>query len=243
MTLSEFEQALISASSLTLLKRILSQYLQQYGINSFAFTYYSYYPKSIHKLKYHFSSAEYELWHQHYIDQGYEDTDTTLDDVYQSVLPIFWDVKAQLKTARSQREKKMREDSLKYGVEKGLSIPIHGPEEDFAIILLLQMRGENWLEKSMHVKHELLSAAYLYYQYLQPFFLKDTAEHPIYQLSERETQCLMLLAKQFSLQAMAKELKLTERTVNYHIQRLNKKLGTKNKYQTVIKAIKKGLLK
>lgn len=45
------------------------------------------------------------------------------------------------------------------------------------------------------------------------------------------------------MKAISKELNITERTVNYHIQRLNKKLGVKNKYQAVIKALNKGILK
>jgi len=63
-----------------------------------------------------------------------------------------------------------------------------------------------------------------------------------YQLSKREIQCLTLLAKQYSIDAIAKSLHISERTVNYHIQRLNKKLGAQNKHQSVMKALQKGLI-
>ena len=52
----------------------------------------------------------------------------------------------------------------------------------------------------------------------------------------------MLISKNYSVSEMAHELHLTERTINYHIQKLNKKLGTKNKYQSLAKALRLGML-
>lgn len=237
-----FEESLKKATSVNEINKLLEKYLAALGITTFSFTYYSYYPNSKNKLKYDFCSSNFSLWHQHYISEGYEDIDSTLDIVYQQVLPIFWDLEQQLREAKSPREKKMRLDSIAFGAEKGLSIPIHGPQEDFAILLLVQMQKQSCLEKWVELQYEFFSAAYCYYFYLQRILLLTQPEAKKNPLSIREIQILDLIAKQYSTEEMAKILNITKRTIHYHIQRLNKKFGTQNKYQTIIKALKKGLI-
>ena len=243
MKLINFEQTLKATHSISQLNQVLGQYLTSYGIKTFAYTYYSYHPTSQNKLKYDFATPNFLRWHKHYIEEGYEDVDSTLESVYQTVLPTFWDLQQQLKDAKSPREKQMRLDSIEFGAQKGLSIPIYGPNEDFAILLLVQMRGENCLNNSQELQFEFFAAAYYYYFYMQKELLRSQPPAEKYQLSKRELQCLTLIAKKYSIEAMAKSLNLTERTINYHIQRLNKKLGAKNKYQSVMKALQEGLIK
>ncbi len=241
--LSKLEQALKSAKSIDQLNLALKQYLSNFGVKTYAFTYYSYYPNSENKLKYDFATPELVAWHNHYISEKYEDIDSTLDVVYRTSLPIYWSLEQQLKEAKSPREKQMRLDSIKFGAEKGLSIPIHGPQEDFAILVLVQMQGQKCLENWQTLQYEFFTAAYYYYFYCQQFLLKTLPADKKHQLNKREIQCLTLIAKQYSTEAMAQALSITERTVNYHIQRLNKKLGTPNKYQSVMKALNKGLIR
>lgn len=243
MLLSEFANRLKAAQSIPLLNTVLKEYLASFDINTFAFTYYSYYPNSLNKLKYDFSTPNFSIWHQHYISEGYEDIDSTLEIVYQTTLPTFWNLPQQLKEAKSPREAQMRKDSMVFGAEKGISIPIHGPQEDFAILLLVQMKGETCLDNANEFQYDLFSAAYYYYNYLQQLLLQTQPKSATYRLNKREMQCLTLLVKQYSIESIAKTLDITERTVNYHIQRLNKKLGTQNKYQSIIKAFKKGIIK
>lgn len=242
-TLYVFEKNLKSAESINQLKKILEDYLANIGINTYSFTYYSYYPNSHNKLKLSFSSKNFVTWHKHYIEEGYEDVDSTLDTVYKTTLPTYWETQQQLKDAKSAREKKMRQDSIKFGAVKGLSIPIHGPQEDFANFLLVQMRGETCLNNWQQQQYQFFAIAYYFYFYLQKLWLLEHKPKKKFQLSDREVQCLRLIAKQYSPIKIAKEIGITERTVNYHIQRLNKKLGSSNKYLSLMKAMEKGLIK
>jgi DNA-binding CsgD family transcriptional regulator len=105
------------------------------------------------------------------------------------------------------------------------------------------MHDQKCLEQWQQIQAELFSAAYYYYYYLQACLLKTKPAVAKHKLNKREIQCLLLIAKQYSVATIAKELKITARTVNYHVQRLNKKLGTKNKYQSVIKALQTNLIK
>lgn len=243
ISLMDLERSFKNAKNINELNLVLQHYLNDAGISTFAFTYYSYYPNSLNKVKFDFASSNYIAWHNHYISEGYEEVDSTLEDVYKTTLPTFWDLQTQLKSAKSAKEKKMRLDSIKFGIERGLSIPIHGPQEDFAILLLAEMRNENSLKYWHEEQYKFFSVAYYYYSYLQPLLLKIQSPTTKFNLKKREIQCLLLIAKECSVAQIAKKLHITERTVNYHIQKINKKLGTKNKYQSVSKAIQKKLIK
>jgi len=242
LALYNLEQSLKSAPTIAELNTVLQNFLLQLKITTFSFTYYSYYPNSLNQLKFDFTSPNFASWHQHYVNEHYEEIDSTLEKVYRTNLPTFWDLQQQLKDASSPREKQMRLDSIAFGAEKGLSIPIHGPQEDFANFLVVQMKDETCLEDWPHLKYDLFVAAYFYYSYLQPLLIKTQAPVEKFALNKREMQCLVLISKQWTTVAIAKHLHITERTVNYHIQRLNKKLGVKNKYQALAKALQYGLI-
>lgn len=242
MTLIDFEKTLQAAKNTRQINAALKYYLNNLSIDTFSFTYYSYHPNSQNKLKYEFSSNNFNAWHQHYISEGYEDVDSTLTVVHKTTLPTFWDLEQQLKDAKTERERQMRLDSIEFGAERGLSIPIHGANEDFAVLLAVQMKGQTCLNDWKNKQYELLAAAHYYYHYLHHALLRVQTPIGKYQLTEQEMQCLLLIAEHRSMTDMARILEITERTVNYHIQKINKKLGTKNKYQSVTKALEKGLL-
>jgi len=242
MKLVEFDSALSKANSSKALQQLLVKWLLSVGVKTFSFTYYVYHPKSKDCIKYDFASADFKRWHKHFIEQNYDYVDTTMDQVYQSNIPVFWDIREQMKNAKSEREYKMREDSLNFGVKEGICIPIHGPNQEFANLLLVQMQGQHFLKDWHTDQYELVAVTQFFYQYLRRFLMKELNLISSPELSQRESQCLVLLAQHFSLTEIAKTLLITERTVNFHIQHINRKLGVKNKYQAVAKAIKLGLL-
>lgn len=243
LDLFTFENKLKAAQSIDDINIIFQEYLSKHQITTFSFTYYSYYLNSLNKTKYDYATPNFKSWHEHYLSENYEEIDSTLATEHSISLPVFWDLQQQLQNATSEKEKQMRLDSIAYGAEKGLSIPVHGPQEDFANVLIVQMRGETCLTYWQEIQYELFAAAYYYYFYIKKQLLKTQKPIEKHQLTQREIQCLVLISKQYPVPLIAKNLHITERTVNYHIQRLNKKLGTKNKYQSVAKAIKLNLIR
>lgn len=240
--LVQLEKELAQANKLRDCDQALSHYLTKKGISTFSFTYYAYHPNSANKLKYDMCSANFRAWHQHYLEEQYNDIDSTLSFVYANHLPIYWNLRQQLAQATTDAERKMRKDSIAFGAESGLSIPIHGPHNNFAILLLVQMQKEQCNLQHPKVQYEFFVAAHHYYHYIQSHLLDEVSEKESFDLTQREIQCLLLIAKQYSVKQMAQNLELTERTINFHIQKINKKLGTKNKYQSLAKALEHHLL-
>ena len=84
--------------------------------------------------------------------------------------------------------------------------------------------------------------AYCYYAEIRKQLTEKISQENKYKFTRREWQCLQLTAQNYLTRDIAKKLNISERTVNYHIQHVNKKLGTNSKYQSIIKALAEGLL-
>lgn len=235
MNLTQFWVQLENATSLLEATRVLDNYLKQVGVRYYAFTYYSGHIKTGRKLIYDYASPLLRPWHEFYLGEFYADCDRTLEENSISVFPMFWDVKEQLKSAKKSREQRMRKESIKFGVDKGLSIPVHGPNYDFASMTLHQFRHEKCLENYQARQHEWLCLSIYFYQHVARLIQTNLDNKISYQLTKRERQCLMYVAKFWRVEHIAEVLKISPRTVNFHLQNANKKIGVNNKYQASYK--------
>lgn len=220
-----------------LAERLLQRFLASYHIKSYAFTYYSLHPGSRRRLKYEVTSAPLKAWHQYYLESAYDEVDQTTQSSKSAVVPVYWNVQQQLKEARSPREKIIREESISFGIDKGYSIPIHGPDNDFAILVIHQRCGEDCFERHPTAIAEWFTAGYYYYAFIRKHLIQPSTTENKYQLTRREIQCLNLSSKNYLAKDIAMQLELTPRTVHYHLQNANKKLGTKNKFQSLNKIL------
>lgn len=236
MSLLKLAQHLKIANNEQQANSAFDNYLKHYDFKSYAFTYYAKHVKSGSKLIYECVSRDLQLWHQHYIEQHYADVDRTLEENHAMTIPLFWDVQEQLTQAKNIREQRIRQESIAFGISKGLSIPVHGPNADFASLTLHQRTNETCLQHYEMMQYEWMNAAQIFYHYLKNIItanISNTKNHP---LTKREKQCLALTAKNWRVEMIAKELKISVRTVNFHLQNANKKMGVNNKYLAIITA-------
>jgi DNA-binding CsgD family transcriptional regulator len=232
MKVDQLANQLEKATSLQQAEGFLVFYFAQFNITSLAFTFYSGHVKTGKKLQYDFVSPALKVWHIHYLEQGYADVDRTLEEASHDVLPVYWDVQQQLKQSKNNREKRIRQESIEHGIAQGLSIPIHGTHQDFATLTLHQRINESCLSDYQQHQFEWLGAGLLFYTHIKRLLqLSQNSNKHI--LTKREEQCLTLTAESWRVEQIAKHLKISMRTVNFHLQNTNKKLGTHNKYQSV----------
>ncbi len=237
-----FERDLAAAKSLDQLNTLLKQTLRQLNIKHYSFTYYAVARNAKKKYRYDMASDSFKLWHQHYLSETYETIDNTHQQIRYNTLPYYWNCQQQLREAKSPLERQLRLDSLAYGIECGVCVPMHGNNNEFANFLVAQMQGENCLSNWPTIQHDLFLIAHYYFQHCRRLLVEQNPKTPSFLLSSREKQCLTLTGQQYTVSAIAKQLHITERTVNYHIQKANKALGTANKYQSVEKALNQGLI-
>ena len=67
-------------------------------------------------------------------------------------------------------------------------------------------------------------------------------DDPIHQLSPREREILMLIAKGDSNKLIARELDIAETTVKIHVQHILRKLGLTNRVHAAVYATERGLI-
>lgn len=235
MKITQFAAELALATNEKQAYKALQAYLSAFGFRYYAFTYYSGHVKSGRKLRYDCVSDALSPWHQYYLEQHYADVDRTLEQNYLVTLPLLWDVHEQLAQAKNKREKRIRLESIEFGIDKGLSLPVHGPNHDFVSMTLHQCKHETCLQHYEELQYEWLSATHLFYHHIRRILDANKESHAPYKLTKREEQCLLFTAKSWRVEQIAKELKISERTVNFHLQNANKKLGTNNKYQATYK--------
>ena len=242
MELADFIYEISRSKNLDKINTVANHFLNVLQVKSYAFTYYSQYPTSKRKLQYEHSSTPLKAWHEHYIESEYEDVDQTLQRNKTFSVPIFWDVHQQLRNATTSREKRLREESIALGIDKGISIPVHGPSDDFAVLVLHQRKNEACLENYQNNIGIFFALAHYYYHAVKNVLDLSQPLPVHYHISLREQQCLYFTAKEFLARDVAKKLNISERTVHFHMQNINKKLGVKNKFQAVLKAREKGLI-
>lgn len=236
MHISEFARRLSGQVKTTAqATAVLRDYLAYFNIHSFAFTYYSGHIKSGRKLRFDCVSEMLRPWHLHYLEQHYADVDRTLEEYHTDLLPLFWDVQEQLKLAKNKRERSIRLESIEFGIDKGLSIPVYGPNHDFVSLTLHQRHNESCLKNYVEHQFEWQSATHLFYHTIRKILDLDYLPASPYRLTTREKQCITFTGKGWRVEKIAKTLGISSRTVNFHIQNANKKLGTRNKYQAAYK--------
>ena len=242
--LTELHQRLKRSTSLDDINIHLKHFLNQFSIDTYAMT--CYYKSGSHHntvVEYSSISPNLQAWHDHYHEQNYDQIDTVSKQLKLNDLPTFWTVDQQIKQAQSQAELQMRLDAKDFGADCGLSFPLHAAKGEHAIFMLLQKQGQSCLNNWQDIQYELHGAAHYYYGYLRALLIKECpATMQISNLNKRQIQCLQLIAKGYDLKMIAERLSITERTVNYHIQKMNKQLGTSNKHQSVIVAYRQGLI-
>ena len=102
-------------------------------------------------------------------------------------------------------------------------------------LTLHQCHDETCLAQYELNQYEWLSATQVFYHHMKRILNITHAPIAPDRLTDREKLCITLTEKLWRVEQIAKELGISMRTVNFHIQNANKKLGTHNKYQTVYK--------
>lgn len=223
---------MLVCSNAKALNACFCHYLSLHGFDSIAVTCYQKHIKSGPKIVYDWVTKPLQAWHQHYLENHYADVDRTLEFSQHCNLPVFWDVEQQLLHAKNKKEQRVRQESIAFGIDKGLSFPIHGVNGSFANVVFHQRSHQSCLANWQQKQYIWLSICHAYYSQLMHFLPQS---NPAIELTKRELQVMELTAQGLRVEAIAKRLKLSQRTIHFHCQNANKKLGTNNKYLSLLR--------
>jgi DNA-binding CsgD family transcriptional regulator len=225
----------LAFSSFSEAEKLLKASFEKLGINHFSYTYYG---EDFHNetpLNYDYATQSVRRWHKYFHAMQYEGADDVSQRIRNSVLPEMWVVAEQYKQATGRAKKMLSEALMEIEpyMQSGLSLPIHGPANEFSIFTVRHTDIRKLLAEQPCLPGVLLQMGLQYHDKINQLLLKKVSVTVDCPFTERELQCLQFVNANKDAQQTADELGISKRTVDFHLQNVNKKLNVKNKFSAL----------
>lgn len=179
-------------------------------------------------------------WREHYDRNRYLAIDPVVTRALGTVLPFTWDEIDQSDPAVAR----LFSEAAEFGLRHGFSVPVHGAHGEGGVLSLA--RAQPALPAARGQRHRLFQQAQwvsaVLHQKLRAVVFQES-EPPRARLTRREHDCLLLAAEGQSAQTIAGHLNIAERTVVFHLNRAEQKLGTRRRQHAVARAVALGQIK
>jgi len=203
---------------------------------------------SVDHIVYHWVSSDGEqygcgtydpVWVQRYVEQDYLRIDPVIIGCFQRFHPVEW---KRLDWSGKQA-RAFQADAIAHGVgNQGFSIPIRGPNGQFALFTLSHDCGDaDWARFTQDHQRELILIAH-YFNRKALEFERNRAPEPARGLSPREIDALTFLAMGYARGQVADMLDISEHTLRAYIESARFKLGAMNTTHAVARAMAEGLI-
>jgi DNA-binding CsgD family transcriptional regulator len=174
------------------------------------------------------SFSERKLFH---LDPVFRRADSTL-------LPFFWDSKG-FRDGLTPEQQAILAEASTYGIAHGYTVPIHLPRARGAYPASCSVvPDEPWPEQPRYAVVQLM--AYFLYDAASRKAEASAGAADWIELSNRERQCLELVAQGKSDWAVGMLLGISERTVHNHIERAKRRLRVTTRVQAIVHALATG---
>jgi DNA-binding CsgD family transcriptional regulator len=176
-------------------------------------------------------------WREHYDKNSYLAIDPVITRALGTILPFDWEEldKSDPRVAQLFRE------AAEYGLRYGFSVPVHGGHGEGGVLSLA--RAQPPLPVALAERQHLFQQAQWFSAVLQTKLRRLVFEEvtpDARQLTQREHDCLRLAAEGQSAQDIARALHITERTVVFHLNHAEEKLGTTRRQHAVARGVALG---
>lgn len=178
-------------------------------------------------------------WVDRYLEQDYTRVDPVVQGCYRRFHPVDW--RRLDWTGKPVREFMGEAQSAGVG-HQGFSVPIRGPNGQFALFTVSDQRNDTAWEKytDEHVRDLILAAHFVNQKALE--IERGSDEANMQKLSPREVDALTLLAMGYSRGQASESLSISEHTLRVYIESARFKLGASNTTHAVARGLTLGLL-
>ena len=172
-------------------------------------------------------------WVRQYTEERLFQRDPILRLAETTLLPFSWDDAFRPGLTREERDILTR--AAEFGIVHGFTIPIHPPAARAIYTASCSVVPDSLaVEVPSYFIAQLM--AYHLYDAASRQAAHD-AEVGVVELSNRERQCLELVAQGKSDWVVGKLLSISERTVHNHIERAKRRLGVSTRVQAIVHAL------
>lgn len=177
-------------------------------------------------------------WTDYYFEHSYQERDPVLHYAPRLGGPFRWgllDEAFQLNPSQTTVMQEAREAGLLGGV----AVPLHGARGN---LCLLTCAADDDRPRPASTLSSLTVLATQFHAAYSKLCSTDPDSRDIPVLTERERECLQLVAHGKSSSEIGHLLHISENTVNFHIKKAFRKLEANNRIAAVVNAIRFGLI-
>ncbi len=234
----EVIDAVLEAESVDRLHSICASVCRDHGFDRFIYG--ARIPTSFVKPYFIFISGYPREWREHYNANNYMVIDPTVQYCAQNITPMAWD--DGLLRSDSGEVRRFMSEARDFGLNSGVSFPIHTAQGDFAMLSFASDRLEGQqgcIQRVLPLGQ--LFAAYLH-EAVRRIFNSDVLALAKVDLTQRERECLLWATEGKTAWETSQILNISERTVTFHLQNVQGKLGVNNRQQAVARAVSLGII-
>jgi DNA-binding CsgD family transcriptional regulator len=174
-------------------------------------------------------------WVRLYSEQKFFQIDPVFRYADTRLLPFFWDAN-EFRAGLTRQQREILAQASKFGIAHGFTIPIHLPCSQVAYPASCSVVPDSRsVEPPSYYIAQLM--AYCMYDAASREMEAREGEAGAIELSNRERQCLELVAQGKSDWVVGKLLSISERTVHNHIERAKRRLGVTTRVQAIVHAL------
>jgi len=242
MSITDFDyiDAVSRASSVDALHEVCADICEAYEFDRFIYG--ARIPTSFVKPYFIFISGYPKEWRDHYSRNNYMVVDPTVEYCARSITPLCWDGNSLLSTDNPEVRRFMSE-ARDFGINSGVSFPVHTAQGDFAMLSFAseRMHADSGPRLQRVLPIGQLFTAYLH-EAVRRVFASDVITLSQVDLTGREKECLLWATEGKTAWETSQILSISERTVTFHLQNVQQKLGVNNRQQAVARAVALGII-
>ena len=182
-----------------------------------------------------------EGWARHYLSQRYQEIDPVVARMRSSLMPFIWNG-LDPESRRSREQRRLFGEATEYGINCGLTIPIHDGEGRVAAITFASDGGPDTLRQTVEAHRHLLHLAGIYFHAHVRRKLETAIDFHRPHLSPRELACLQWTARGKGSWDIGEILGISRRTVVFHLENAKRKLDAVTLPQAVAAALQHALI-
>ncbi|MER9664478.1 LuxR family transcriptional regulator [Mesorhizobium sp. M0159] len=176
-------------------------------------------------------------WRERYFQAGYDAIDPIIKKSRKHVAPFRWRDPCS-DSGVSQVERRFFDDAAAFGLMTGVSVPLHGPGAKLAIVSFTRPYDKIIASRTVNYFH----TAALFFHIKAEIFNRSNLTNQIPDLSRREKECILWVARGKSSWDIGRILGVSKNTVDFHVKNVMRKLDSSSRTAAAIKAMSFGII-
>lgn len=179
-------------------------------------------------------------WVEHYDNNNYLQIDPVMLDAPSRSTPMHWGTREHRKQM-NPRQKRFLNEAAEMGLCQGAAIPIHAAGGEFGLVSVAVDATPRQFGTMMRThQHQLHLISLYYHAHVAEHFISN--ENPKVSVTSRERECLLWSALGKSSWEISEILRISEATVNFHMQNAMRKLEVFSRPHAIVKAVMMGII-